>query len=156
MGGHERQKSQGGSRTAWARGKSATALLLVAALVMAGCNDSNRKRRAAAEPAIPPALEELNLVEFHSTFTESQNDLCVTCHGTMLDRRSLDPANPEFHKFKLDPTNGILPDWKCTDCHERVDLVSRAGGNLRKQVNVETICYPCHLANGIGTRLYVK
>lgn len=111
---------------------------------------------AAASPGTP-----LNLSP-PTTTTSSQaaartNELCLTCHGAMLDRQSLDPLNtPEFHKFKLDPASGVLKGWKCIDCHVRVDLAARSGGSLRKQVNAAAICYPCHLQAGVGKKLYVK
>lgn len=129
-----------------------------ASLGAAGCSDDDTKYVGAASVTsnVPAALQNVNLIEFHATYTDQQNEFCVTCHGTMLDRVSLDPAKPEFHRYKLDSSTGALPGWVCTDCHKKVDLASGSGGSLRKQVDVDAICYPCHLANGVGTKLYVN
>lgn len=99
-----------------------------------------------------------NTIAYHAAISSSSDSSpCVTCHGNMTDRQTLNPNYPEFHYLKLNPTNGILRNWNCTNCHGATDIVSlsMSGANLRKQVDVERVCYPCHGgASSPYTRLY--
>ena len=102
-------------------------------------------------PNIPGNLQDLNLVDFHASFasTDASNDLCIACHGDMTHAVTLSAVIDEFHVMK----DRIMSTYDCVDCHTSVDLLQGSGGNLRKQVNVEDICYPCHGPGGI-TQLY--
>lgn len=106
---------------------------------------------AAEEIVIPDNLKSINITQFHSSISSSTDPgLCVSCHGDMTDKTTLNSDYPEYHSFK----HAIL-DWKCTDCHNQpVDLVEYSGANLMKQVNVQQVCYSCHGPEKGATQLY--
>lgn len=95
-------------------------------------------------PEVPPELGDTNLIAFHADITDQTPDsLCRTCHGTMRNLQSLDPAIKKFHSRKFE----ILGDQPCTFCHGAVDLLNRSGATVRKQVDVKAKCLPCHVNN---------
>jgi len=128
--------------------------LLCAAALLGACSDRSTKT-VLAEAQVPDELKDVNLIAFHKQMDAQKETLCSVCHGSMLDRVSLDPQKPEFHFYKLNPTDGVLKGWRCTDCHKAVDLVGRSGASLHKQVDV-AICADCHKKGGIAKELYVE
>ncbi len=97
----------------------------------------------------PDSLKAENTIDFHANFTSTDNELCISCHGDMTNGETLSATVKEFHTRKAE----YMSSYKCVDCHKSVDLLQDSGGNLRKQVDVETICYPCH-GDGAITQLY--
>ena len=124
-----------GFRLAAAIGLSIVALSL-------GCSDDDRKVVRAAEEDPPDSLAGANITEFHASFsaTDSDNNQCIECHGDMTDRVTLSDTILPFHERH----EQITPDHRCVDCHTSVDLLEGSGATLRKQVDAEAVCSPCH------------
>lgn len=129
-------------------------LFLVGAIALAGCKD-NDTEYVTTEATTPTDLVGANIVAFHSGAAATDNGSCVTCHGSMLDRETLDPTYPEFHYYKLNATDGIMPEYKCVDCHTATDLISGSGATINKQVSVD-LCRTCHKPNGSAKELYAQ
>lgn len=125
---------------------------LAAALTAGGCKESEKTVFVPTPGVItiPPNLQDLNIIDYHLNITAgSQNSLCVACHGDMTDRQATNPTVKTFHAFKHEKLR-----WVCTDCHGEVDLLNKSGANIRKHVDVEARCYPCHGPGASATQLY--
>jgi hypothetical protein len=92
-----------------------------------------------------------NLIALHANAWLQPQDACRTCHGSMMSQGVSTPGTPAFHPRHLP----LLPSYTCTSCHRSVDLLEKSGGNLRKQVDVQT-CVPCHAPGGPGTAAGVQ
>lgn len=105
------------------------------------CQGKDGEPGQVVVPEVPPELGAMNLVAFHADITDQTPDsLCRTCHGSMKNLLSLDPAIKKFHSRKFE----ILGDQPCTFCHGAVDLLDRSGATVRKQVDVKGRCASCH------------
>jgi formate-dependent nitrite reductase cytochrome c552 subunit len=81
----------------------------------------------------------LELVEIHKN-AEGNSALCIACHGSRTDEKSLDSNIKPVHTLHL--TNPLL-NLQCTSCHKSVDLVNKSAAHLRRQVSM-SICTTCH------------
>ena len=131
----------------------ATSAALAALLLAAGCKGETKKvvQVSGGGITIPPYLQDLNIIGFHLNISAtSESDLCIACHGDKTDRVTEDPITKEFHDYKHER----LASLTCIDCHGKVDLINKSGANIRKQVDVEARCHPCHGPGGTAPRLY--
>lgn len=133
----EKRKPPRASRLAVALG--------VCAIVFAptGCKEEGDDIIVVSGPDdTPDNLRGKNLVDFHASFaaTDSDNQRCVECHGDMTDQVTRSATVLPFHERH----EQLTPDYRCVDCHKKVDLLQGSGATLRKQVDTEEICLPCH------------
>lgn len=85
------------------------------------------------------AQEKPELIQLHQN-AEANGAICVSCHGSRTDEKSLDPNIKPVHTLHL--TNPLL-NLECASCHKSVDLVNKSAANLRRQVSMST-CVTCH------------
>ncbi len=121
-------------------------------LVLAGC---------AAAPGVtpgPPRAVAPDLVALHDAKSPSFDKNCLSCHGDIMKRTTLNPKFKEAHAAMIpfapayDAKAGVTNEV-CISCHGRVDLVQHSGEQIRKNADVGS-CAACHGKSGSATRKF--
>ncbi len=122
------------------------------ALVLAGC---------AVAPGVapgPPRAGAPNLVALHDTKSPAYDKNCLSCHGDIMTRTTLNPKFKEAHAAMVpfapgyDAKVGVTNEI-CTSCHRRVDLVQHSGEQIRKNADVAS-CTACHGKSGASSKKF--
>ncbi|OGC00608.1 MAG: hypothetical protein A3G35_10210 [candidate division NC10 bacterium RIFCSPLOWO2_12_FULL_66_18] len=122
------------------------------ALVLAGC---------VVAPGVapgPPRADAPDLVALHDAKSPSFNKNCLSCHGDIMTRTTLNPKFKEAHAAMVpfapayDEKAGVTNET-CTSCHGRVDLVQHSGEQLRKNADVAS-CGACHSKSGPSSKKF--
>ena len=122
------------------------------ALVLAGC---------VVAPGVapgPPRADAPDLVALHDAKSSSFNKNCLSCHGDIMTRTTLNPKFKEAHAAMIPFTPGYntkvgLTNEVCTSCHGKMDLVQYSGEQIRRNANA-TICVACHNKSGPSSKKF--
>jgi nitrate reductase cytochrome c-type subunit len=121
-------------------------------LALAGC---------ALAPSVapgPPRGDSPNLVALHDAKSPSFNRNCLSCHGKMMDRATLNPKIKEAHAAMIPFAAGYdvkvgVTNETCASCHGKVDLVQHSGEQIRKNADVAS-CAACHGKSGPASKKF--
>lgn len=108
----------------------------------------------------PDASPFLNLTALHNPSSSQYNGDCLSCHGDIMNRPTLNPRIQEAHTVMMPFVPGYaaakgVTNENCTFCHSGSDLRDHSAGNLRRDVNVAS-CTACHGPQGSGKTFYVR
>ncbi len=122
------------------------------ALVLAGC---------VVAPGVAPGAPRADapdLVALHDAKSPAYDKNCLSCHGDIMTRTTLNPKFKEAHAAmvpfapgydaKVGVTNGT-----CTSCHGKVDLLLHSGEQIRKNADVAS-CGACHGKSGPSSKKF--
>ncbi len=121
-------------------------------LVLAGC---------VVAPGVapgPPRADVPDLVALHDAKSPSFNKNCLSCHGDIMKRTTLNPKITEAHAAMLPFAPGYdakvgVTNETCTSCHGKVDLVQHSGEQIRKNADVAS-CGACHGKSGPSSKKF--
>ena len=121
-------------------------------LVAVGC---------ALAPAVapgPPRGDAPDLVALHDAKSPAYNKNCLSCHGDITTRTTLNPKFKEAHAAMIPFAPGYdakagVTNATCTSCHGRVDLVQHSGEQIRKNAGVAS-CGACHGKSGPASKKF--
>ena len=120
------------------------------ALVLAGC---------VVAPGVapgPPRADVPDLVALHDAKSPTHNKNCLSCHGDIMKRTTLNPKIKEAHAAMVpfapgyDAKAGVTSET-CTSCHGKVDLLQHSGEQIRKNADVAS-CGACHSKSGPSSK----
>lgn len=140
-------RANGSSRTLFG-----LALVGGLALVLAGC---------VVAPGVAPGplrADAPDLVALHDAKSLSYDKNCLSCHGDIMTRTTLNPKFKEAHAAMVpfapgyDPKVGVTNEI-CTSCHGNVDLVQHSGEQIRRNADI-TSCAACHNKSGPSTKKF--
>ena len=119
-------------------------LMVLAGLVLvwAGCRGA-----PVAAPGAPRA-DVPHLVAPHEANSPSYNKSCLSCHGDIMTRTTLNPRFKEAHAAMVPFAPGYdakvgVTNETCLSCHARVDIVQHSGMLIRKNADMSS-CAVCH------------
>lgn len=106
----------------------------------------------------PPRAEGPDLVAVHFAGAPQLSAPCLSCHGDIMKRTTLNPKFKEAHAAMIpfwpeyDAKVGVT-DATCVSCHTKVDVVQHSGLQIRKNVEVAS-CEGCHGKTGPAKRKF--
>jgi hypothetical protein len=132
-----------------------TGLILVVgvALALAGCAPVPAGREAG-----PPRADTSDLVAIHTAGSPHFNKACLSCHGDIMKRPTLNPKFKEAHAAMIpfapdyDAKVGVT-NQTCVSCHAKVDVIQHSGTQIRKNSDV-TACAGCHGKAGVSSKKF--
>jgi hypothetical protein len=122
------------------------------ALVLAGC---------VVAPGVapgPPRADVPDLAALHDAKSPSFNKNCLSCHGDIMTRTTLNPKFKEAHAAMVPFAPGYdakvgVTNETCTSCHGKVDLLQHSGEQIRKNADVAS-CGACHGKSGPSSKKF--
>lgn len=122
------------------------------AVVLAGC---------VVAPGVapgPPRADAPDLVALHNAKSPSYDKNCLSCHGDIMTRTTLNPKIKEAHAAMVPFAPGYdekvgVTNETCTSCHSRVDLLQHSGEQIRKNADVAS-CGACHSKSGPSSKKF--
>jgi hypothetical protein len=106
----------------------------------------------------PPQADAPDLVALHDAKSPTYNKNCLSCHGDIMTRTTLNPKFKEAHAAMVPFTPGYdakvgVTNETCTSCHGKVDLVQHSGEQIRKNADVAS-CGACHTKSGPSSKKF--
>lgn len=122
------------------------------ALVLSGC---------VVAPGVapgPPRADVPDLVALHDAKSPAYNKDCLSCHGDIMKRTTLNPKFKEAHAAMVPFAPGYdakvgVTNETCTSCHGKVDLLQHSGEQIRKNADVAS-CGACHGKSGPSSKKF--
>ncbi len=106
----------------------------------------------------PPRADAPNLAALHDAKSLAYDKNCLSCHGDIMARTTLNPKLKEAHAAMIPFAPGYdakvgVTNETCTSCHGRVDLVQHSGEQIRKNADVAS-CGGCHGKSGPASKKF--
>ncbi len=122
------------------------------ALVLAGC---------VVAPGVAPGplrADAPDLAALHNAKSPAYNKNCLSCHGDIMQRTTLNSKIKEAHAAMVPFAPGYdakvgVTNETCASCHGRVDLVQHSGEQIRKNADVAS-CGACHSKSGPSSKKF--
>ncbi len=116
---------------------------------------------AAGVPGVSPGplrADAPDLIAIHDASSPSFNKNCLSCHGDIMKRTTLNRKFKEAHAAMVPFTPGYnakvgVTSEVCASCHARMDLLQHSGAQIRKNANV-SLCAACHSKSGPSSKKF--
>lgn len=114
--------------------------------------------KAASVLPGPPRADAPDLVTLHDARSPSFNKNCLSCHGDIMRKTTLNKKFKEAHAAMVPFVPGYdvkvgVTSKVCVSCHGKVDLVQHSGEQIRKNASVSG-CAACHGKSGVSSKQF--
>ena len=114
--------------------------------------------KAASVSPGPPRANAPDLIALHDASSPSFNKNCLSCHGDIMKKTTLNKKFKEAHAAMVPFAPGYdakmgVTSKVCASCHGRMDLLEHSGEQLRKNASV-SVCAACHNKSGPSSKKF--
>ena len=139
------------------RGRFARAVIGLALICGLAVVSTGRAEAASASSG-PPRSKAPDLITLHDASSPSFNKNCLSCHGDIMKKTTLNKKFKEAHAAMVpfmpgyDVKRGVT-NKACVSCHGKVDLLEHSGEQIRRNANVSA-CVTCHNKSGPSSKKF--
>lgn len=116
---------------------------------------------AAGVPGVsagPARANAPDLIALHDASSPSFNKNCLSCHGDIMRKTTLNKKFKEAHAAMVPFVPGYdakvgVTSQVCVSCHGRVDLLQHSGEQIRRNASV-SVCAACHGKSGVSSKQF--